>query len=151
MADLKAFVPAVDPKKYANEFREFLLKTNMFSLAMGVVIGNAVGKVVASIVGDLVMPVVGILSPEGSWRTLKVGYGRLQFTVGNLLGTLLDFLIIASVVFLITKMFVKQAPPPPPPPTKICGACKEAVHPEATKCKFCTSDLPPLEAPKLVV
>jgi large conductance mechanosensitive channel len=119
----------------------------MFSLAMGVVIGNAVGKVVASIVGDLVMPVVGILSPEGRWRELKIGYGRLQFTVGNCLGTLLDFLIIATVVFLITKMFVKQAPPPP---SKTCPACKENINPEATKCKFCTSEQPPVEAAKPV-
>jgi large conductance mechanosensitive channel len=147
MADIKAFVPNVDPKKYAQEFREFLLKSNMFSLAMGVVIGNAVGKVVASIVGDLVMPVVGILSPEGRWRELKIGYGRLQFTVGNCLGTLLDFLIIATVVFLITKMFVKQAPPPP---SKTCPACKENINPEATKCKFCTSEQPPVEAAKPV-
>lgn len=143
MADIKSFVPNVDPKKYANEFREFLLKSNMFSLAMGVVIGGAVGKVVSSIVGDLVMPIVGILSPEGSWRTLKVGYGRLQFTIGNFMGTMVDFLVIAAVVFMITKAFVKQAPPPP---SKVCPACKESINPEATKCKFCTSDQPPLTA-----
>ena len=145
MADLKSFVPTVDPKKYAQEFREFLLKTNMFSLAMGVVIGNAVGKVVAAIVGDVVMPVVGILSPEGNWRTVKIGYGRLQFGVGDFVGNLLDFLIIATVVFLITKMFVKQAPPPV---TKTCPACKSAINPEATKCMYCTVDQPPVEAPK---
>ena len=142
MPDVKAFVP--DPRKYASEFREFLLKSNMFSLAMGVVIGTAVGKVVSSIVGDLVMPVVGILSPEGSWRTLKVGYGRLQFTIGNFLGTMVDFLIIAVIVFLITKAFVKQAPPPP---TKVCPACKETIHPDATKCKHCLTEQPAAAAP----
>ena len=140
MVDTKALISKVEPGRYAKEFREFLLKTNMFSLAMGVVIGNAIGKVVASIVGDIVMPIIGILSPEGSWRALKIGYGRLQFTVGNFLGTTLDFVIIAAVVFLITKMFVKQAPPPP---TKTCNACKEGNHPEATRCKWCTSELPP--------
>jgi large conductance mechanosensitive channel len=53
-------------------------------------------------------------------------------------------MIIATVVFIITKMFVKQAPPPP---SKPCPACKEGNHPEATRCKFCTSELPKLEAP----
>lgn len=138
-------IPKLEPKRYASEFREFLLKTNMFSLAMGVVIGTAVTKVVASIVGDLIMPIIGILSPEGSWRTVRVGYGKLQFTIGNFMGTVLDFLIIAVVVFLITKMFVKQQPPPP---TKTCGACKEGNHPDATRCKWCTSELPaPAPAP----
>jgi len=145
MVDPKDFIPKVEPGRYAREFREFLLKTNMFALAMGVVIGAAISKVVASIVGDLVMPIVGILTPEGSWRLLKVGYGRLQFTVGNLMGNVLDFTIIAVVVFLITKMFVKQAPPPP---TRTCPACREGNHPEATRCKFCTSEMPPIEAPK---
>jgi large conductance mechanosensitive channel len=141
MVDL---VAKLEPKRYAREFREFLLRTNMFSLAMGVVIGAAVGKVVSSIVGDLIMPVVGILTPAGDWRQVKVGYGRLQFTVGNLMGNLLDFMIIAVVVFLITKAFMKQAPPPP---TKTCPACKEGNHPDATRCKWCTSDLPPAPAP----
>lgn len=139
MVDTKNLISKVEPGRYAREFREFLLKTNMFSLAMGVVIGTAVTKVVASIVGDLIMPIIGILSPEGSWRTVRVGYGKLQFTVGNFAGTLLDFIIIATVVFLITKMFVKQAPPPP---TKICPACKEGIHPDATRCKWCTADQP---------
>ena len=145
MADVKDLVTKVDPKKYANEFREFLLKSNMFSLAMGVVIGNAVGKVVSAIVGDLVMPLVGVLSPEGKWREYKVGSGKLQFMLGDFAGTVLDFVIIAAVVFIITKMFVKQAPPPP---TKVCPSCKEAIHPDATKCKYCTADQPPVAAPK---
>jgi len=145
MADLKAFVPNVDPKKYAQEFREFLLKSNMFSLAMGVVIGAAVGKVVAAIVEDLVMPVVGVLTPAGDWRQFKVGFWRFNWTLGHFIGVVVDFLVIATIVFLITKMFVKQAPPPP---TKSCPACKQGIHPEATKCMFCTADQPPVEAPK---
>jgi len=147
MADLKAFVPNVDPKKYAQEFREFLLKSNMFSLAMGVVIGAAVGKVVAAIVEDLVMPIVGVLTPAGDWRQFKVGFWRFNWTLGHFIGVVVDFLVIATIVFLITKMFVKQAPPPP---TKSCPACKQGIHPEATKCMFCTADQPPLEVPKPV-
>jgi large conductance mechanosensitive channel len=134
----------VDPKKYASEFREFLLKSNMFSLAMGVVIGAAVGKVVAAVVDDLVMPIVGVLTPAGDWRTFKLSVWRFNWTLGHFLGAVVDFLIIGMVVFLVTKAFVKQAPPPP---TKTCAACKKQVHPEATKCEFCTSDLSKVEAP----
>lgn len=147
MADPKAFVPSVDPRKYASEFREFLLKSNMFALAMGVVIGAAVKDVVSSVVGDLVMPVVGVLTPTGNWRSITVGFWRFNWTIGHFFGTLVDFLIIAVVVFLVTKAFVKEAPPPP---SKTCAACKEGIHPDATKCKFCGTDQPPLEAPKLV-
>ena len=145
MADVKDLVLKVDPKKYANEFREFLLKSNMFSLAMGVVIGAAVGKVVSAIVEDLIMPVVGVLTPEGNWRTFKVGFWRFNWTLGHFIGTFVDFVIVAGVVFLITKAFVKQAPPPQ---TKTCPACKEAIHPDATKCKYCTSDQPAPAAAK---
>ena len=128
---------ALGAKKYAQEFREFLLKTNMFSMAMGVVIGAAIGNVVSSLVADLVMPIVGVLTPEGNWRLFKVGYGRLNFTIGHLAGVIVDFSIVAVIVFLITKAFVKQAPPPP---TKQCKMCLEAIHPDAKRCKFCTSE-----------
>ena len=139
MVDTKALISKVEPGRYAREFREFLLRTNMFALAMGVVIGAAVTKVVSAIVDDLVMPIVGVLTPSGDWRAIKVGFWRFNWTVGHFMGVVLDFLIIATVVFLITKMFVKQAPPPP---TKTCNACKEGNHPEATRCKWCTSELP---------
>ena len=145
MADIKAFVPNVDPRKYAAEFREFLLKSNMFSMAMGVVIGTAVKDVVTAIVGDLVMPVVGVLTPQGNWRSMTFGFWRFNWTYGHFLGVLVDFGIIAVIVFMITKAFVKQAPPPP---SKTCSACKQGIHPEATKCMFCTADQPAVEAPK---
>ena len=148
MADIKAFVPNVDPRRYAQEFREFLLKSNMFALAMGVVIGAAVKEVVTAIVGDLIMPIVGVLTPSGNWRALTFGFWRFNWTYGHFIGVVVDFLIVAVIVFMITKMFVKQAPPPP---TKTCPACKQGIHPEATKCMFCTADQPPMEAPKPVV
>jgi large conductance mechanosensitive channel len=144
MVDTKALISRVEPGRYAREFREFLLKTNMFALAMGVVIGAATTKLVNSIVEDLVMPIAGVLTPKGDWRSLSWGFWRFNWTYGHFLGTLLDFVIIATVVFFITKMFVKQAPPPP---TKVCPACKEGNHPEASRCKFCTSELPKPQAP----
>jgi large conductance mechanosensitive channel len=128
------------------EFREFLLKTNAFALAIGVIIGAAVGKVVSSIVSDLLMPVIGILIPGGEWRTIKIalthkpdGSVGNALMVGNVLGNLVDFVIIATVVFMITKAILKPAPAPPPAPTKTCKDCMETVVAEAKKCKFCGS------------
>jgi large conductance mechanosensitive channel len=134
-----AFGSALAAKRLATEFRDFLLKTNMFALAMAVVIGNAISKVVDSLVQGLIMPVVGVLTPRGDWRSgLQVDVWRFHFPMGLVLGVLLDFTIIAGVVFLITKAVIRQAPPPP---SKPCKMCLEAIHPDAKRCKFCTSEV----------
>src|SRR6185503_21003931 len=78
-------------RNLAKDFREFLFKTNVFSLALGVVIGGAVGEVVKAMVADIIMPLVGAIDTKGSWRELSVGFWRLRFTYGHLLGVLLDF------------------------------------------------------------
>jgi large conductance mechanosensitive channel len=126
-------------RNFGKEFRDFLLKTNMLALALGVVIGGAVGKVVEAFVADLLMPVIGLIDTKGSWRELTLVVGGAKFTYGHLLGVLVDFLIIASVVFIATKGFVKGSPPAP---VKTCPECREGIHPEATRCKFCTAVQP---------
>jgi large conductance mechanosensitive channel len=127
-------------RNLGKEFREFLLKTNMLSLALGVVIGTAAGKVVSAIVEKLIMPFVNVVTPKDlPWREWEPGFGEVKFGVGVVLAHLLDFVIVAGVVFSVTKAFVRGAPPPP---SKTCPACREAIHPEATRCKFCTSEQP---------
>ena len=123
--------------KAAKEFRDFLLKSNMLALALAVILGNAVSSVVTSIVNDVVMPLMGILQRNGQWKSIVWGWGRLNFTVGHLASALLDFAIIAGIVFLITKAFVRGAPPAP---SKQCRMCLEQIHPDAKRCKFCTSE-----------
>jgi large conductance mechanosensitive channel len=128
-------------RNVGKEFREFLLKTNMLSLALGVVIGGAAGKVVSAIVEKLIMPFVNLLTPKNlSWQSWSPGFSDARFGVGVVLATLLDFLIVAAVVFAVTKAFIGSSPPPPP--SKSCPACREAIHLEATRCKFCTSEQP---------
>jgi large conductance mechanosensitive channel len=131
----------MSPTQLGKEFRDFLFKTNVFSMAMGVVIGNAISKVVESIVKDLFMPVVGVVNRSGYWGNVKISFWRFNFTVGNFIGALIDFLVIATVVFAITKLFMRSQAPPPPPPTKPCPECREPVAAEARRCKFCTSAL----------
>jgi len=131
--------------KIVVEFRDFLMKTNMFALAMAVVIGVAVGKVVDAIVADLVMPVIGVIFPAGAWQTWTLNIWRLYFPLGHLFANLLNFVIIAGVVFFITKAFMKApvaaAAASPAVPSKVCPQCMETIHPDAKKCKFCTSPM----------
>jgi|SRR5688572_9543906 len=132
-------MPMRNPK-VVGEFKDFLMKTNMFALAMGVVIGAAVGDVVKAIVADLIMPVIAVVIPKDtSWTTYSLNIWRFKFTLGHLAWAMLYFTIIAAVVFALTKIMMKAMPPAPAPPTKVCTQCLEAVHVDAKKCKFCTS------------
>ena len=118
------------------EFRDFLFKSNMFALALAVVIGGAVNKVVTAIIESLIMPTVGALTVGQPWAEYKTVVAGVAFPLGSLFSAILNFLTIALVVFLATKFLIKKTPPPP---SKTCPQCKEAVHPDATRCKFCTS------------
>jgi large conductance mechanosensitive channel len=128
------------------EFKEFLLKTNALALAVGVIIGAAVGKVVGSLVSDVLMPVIGLAIPGGAWREMSWvlstnpdGTPANAVTYGVFFGTVIDFTIIALVVFLITKALLKPAPAAPAPPTKECPECLESVPKAARKCRACGS------------
>jgi len=134
------------------EFKGFLLKTNAFALAVGVIIGAATGKVVSAVVADLLMPIVSLLIPSGAWREAEIvlttttgpdGKAIVNaIRYGDLLGAVVDFAIIAFVVFLITKTVLREKPAPAgPPTTKTCPDCKETIAIEARRCKFCTAAL----------
>ena len=123
------------------DFKKFLLKTNALALAVGVIIGAAVGKVVGSLVSDIFMPVIGVLIPGGAWRELSFvlttrpdGSPANAITYGAFIGSAVDFVIVAFVVFMITKALLKPAPAPPGPATKECPECKESIPAPARKC-----------------
>jgi large conductance mechanosensitive channel len=128
------------------EFRGFLTKTNALALAIGVIIGAAVSNVVSGLASDILMPVIGLLLPKGDWRqarivitSVKDAAGKTSESAilyGHFFGTVLDFLIIAFVVFLIVKALVKPAPAEP---TKTCPECLEKVPAAARRCRACTS------------
>ena len=117
------------------EFKAFLLKNNVMSLAVAFILGAAVGKVVSALVADLIMPVVGIFTPGGEWRQLAYQFGGAKFLIGDFLGSVLDFAVVAFVVFLIARSLLKAAPTPE---TKTCPFCLEVLAKAATRCKFCT-------------
>lgn len=129
------------------EFRDFLIKQNALALAIGVIAGAAIGKVVSGIVDDVFMPIVGALLPGGDWRSLQFVLDRnADGTVanaikyGDLLGRVVDFIIVTGVIFLVTKAFLRTKAAPAT--TKACPACLEQVPLAASRCRACTSALP---------
>lgn len=129
----------------AKDFREFLLKQNALALAVGVVIGAAVGRVVSAIVDDVIMPVIGVLLPGGDWRNWQIplahdAAGKVTNAIrhGDLVGRIVDFIVVALVVFFVTQALLKA---PPPAPTKTCPRCTETLPSAATRCRYCTSDV----------
>jgi large conductance mechanosensitive channel len=129
-------------------FLDFLKETNALALAVGVIIGGAVGKVVSSLVGDILMPIISLAMPAGDWREAKLALthkadGTIDkaFGVGAFTGSVIDFVIIAFVVYMITKALLKPAPAPaaPAPATKQCPECLENVPAAARKCRACGS------------
>jgi len=127
-------------KETTKEFREFLLKQNAFALAVGVVIGAAVGRVVSGIVEDLVMPIVGLVLPGGEWRNAQIVLsGQNAIKYGDLLGRIIDFFVVALVVFLLIKAFMEK--PAAAPATKSCPQCLELIPAAARKCRACGSQV----------
>jgi len=129
-------------------FKEFLLKNNVLALAVAVIVGGAVGKVVSSLAADILMPLISVVLPSGDWRAAKAVLSRTvgpdgkevvnSVNYGTFAGNIVDFLIIAFVVYMMTKALIKEAPAPP---AKTCPRCKETIAVDASKCKFCTADV----------
>jgi large conductance mechanosensitive channel len=132
------------------DFKSFAFKGNVIDLAVGVVIGGAFGKIVSALVADIVMPMVAIVLPSGDWRTavwqVPVG-SRPTVAYGDLLGAVLDFLVVALVLFIVVsrvfKAIEKRIAPEAPKEktTKDCPFCFETISIKATRCKACTSQL----------
>ena len=129
-------------------FMDFLKQTNALALAVGVIIGGAVGKVVSSLAGDILMPLISLALPAGDWRVAKIALSHKPdgtidkaLALGSFGGAIVDFIIIAFVVYMITRNMMKPAPAAPAPATKTCPECTEAVPVAAKRCKFCGSAL----------
>ncbi len=104
------------------EFREFAVKGNVVDLAVGVIIGGAFGKIVSSLVADIVMPLIGIIIGGVHYEDLVIEVGDAQITYGKFINNVLDFIVIALVIFLMIKAINRfrrkaeaepQAAPPP--------------------------------------
>src|SRR5215467_9563947 len=97
-------------------FKEFLLKNNVLALAIAVIVGGAVGKVVSSLAADLIMPLISLILPSGDWRAAKLVLSKTvgpdgkdvinSINYGTFFGNVVDFVIIAFIVYMITKALI---------------------------------------------
>ena len=92
---------------FQQEFLDFLKKYQVIGLAVAVVIGAAATKLVTAVVNDVIMPIIAALMPQGDWRTAVFQVGPAKFLLGDLVGAIIDFVIIALVVFLAVKYVMK--------------------------------------------
>lgn len=95
-------------KSLMQDFMDFLNKYGVIGLAVAFVMGAAVTKLVSALVADLIMPIIGAVIPGGDWRAYALPIGDIKFLVGDFAGALIDFVIIALVIFLIVKNIVKE-------------------------------------------
>jgi large conductance mechanosensitive channel len=144
------------------DFRAFIMRGNVVDLAIGVIIGAAFGKIVTSLVGDILMPPIGLLLGQVDFSNIFITLSKHQYptiaaakaagaptlNIGIFINTVIDFVIVAFVVFLVirgvNRMMPKPAPAPEPPPApemKDCPYCISSIPKAATRCPHCTSDL----------
>ncbi len=151
-------------KSLLKEFKEFAMRGNVIDLAVGVIIGGAFQKIVTSLVNDLVMPLIGLITKGSDFATKFIALdggeyasieeataaGAALLTYGNFIAAVIDFFIMAVVIFLLVKglntlagLGKKKAEPveEPAPTTKVCPYCKSEIAIDATKCAHCTSDV----------
>ena len=128
------------------EFKEFVMRGNVLDLAVAVIIGGAFGKIVGSLVNDVIMPVIGLIMGGVNFSELSITVGAAVIKWGAFVQTIIDFLVIAFVIFLIVKAANKMKKDPAPaapvePTTKECPRCFSAIAIKATRCPNCTSEI----------
>ncbi len=128
------------------EFKEFVMRGNVLDLAVAVIIGGAFGKIVGSLVNDILMPLIGLIMGGVNFSDLSFTVGEAVVKWGAFVQTVIDFLVIAFVIFLIVKaannLKKKPAPAAPAEPTtKECPYCLTTIAIKATRCPNCTSEL----------
>ena len=126
------------------EFKAFVLRGNVLDLAVAVIIGGAFGKIVGSLVNDIIMPLIGLVMGGVNFSELSVTVGAAVVTWGAFVQTVIDFLVIGFVIFMIVKAankLQKPAPAPAAPSTKECPHCFTTISIKATRCPNCTSEI----------
>lgn len=128
------------------EFKDFVMRGNVLDLAVAVIIGGAFGKIVTSLVNDILMPLIGLLMGGVNFTSLAWQYRDAMVTYGNFIQAIVDFLIVAFIIFMIVRAMnnlVKKEKdvPPEAPTTKDCAFCYTTIPIKATRCPNCTSEL----------
>ena len=139
------------------EFKEFAMKGNVMDMAVGIIIGAAFGKIITSFVNDVLMPPIGLLLgkvdfnnlfitlSDQSFATLEEAKkaGAVTIKYGIFFNTIIDFVLVAFVIFMMIRQInkLKKQPEPAVPTTKDCPHCFSVIPIKATRCPNCTSEL----------
>jgi large conductance mechanosensitive channel len=139
------------------EFKEFALRGNVADMAIGIVIGVAFGKIITSLVNDVIMPPIGLIlgrvdfsdlffsldgKPYSSLAAAKAA-GAATINYGSFLNTILDFLIVAFIMFLVVRQLNRFQPAEPAAPAiRECPFCVSQIPMKASRCPNCTSEVP---------
>jgi large conductance mechanosensitive channel len=141
------------------EFKEFAMRGNMLDMAVGIIIGAAFGRIITSLVNDIIMPPIGLLLGRVSFSSLYLDLSGRTFAsladaqaagaptinYGLFLNAILDFLVVAFVIFLLLRQVNRVTRKPEPAlaaaATKDCPYCCFAIAIQATRCPHCTSQL----------
>ena len=142
-----------------NEFKAFVMRGNVLDMAVGIIIGTAFGKIVSSLVNDVLMPPIGVLLGGVDFSSLFINLGQTAYAsleaakaagaatinYGVLINSVIDFLIVAAVIFVLVKQVnqMKRRPEPAPvvPTTKACSYCVSTIPIKAIRCPHCTSEV----------
>ena len=134
--------------RWMKEFKEFISRGNVMDMAVGVIIGGAFTGIVNSLVNDVFMPVLGLLTGGVNFSALVLRLGPGEEDVlryGGFLAAVINFLLIALVLFLLVKAMNRlrrrKEEPAPPSSTKVCPYCKTEIDKDATRCPHCTSQI----------
>ena len=124
------------------EFREFAIRGNVMDLAIAVIIGGAFGKIVTSLVTDLLMPLIGLLLGGINFSDQAIMLGGAVVKWGAFVQSIIDFIIIAFVIFLLVRAMNRlKRQEPTTPTTKECPYCFTTIPLKAMRCPNCTSEL----------
>ena len=139
------------------EFKEFAMRGNVLDMAVGIIIGAAFGRIITSLVSDIIMPPLGLVIGKVDFSSLFLNIsgtsyptlaaakaaGAATLNYGTFLNTVLDFLIVAFVIFLLVRSVNRWTRPAaaPVPATKECPYCVTQIPLKATRCPACTSEL----------
>jgi large conductance mechanosensitive channel len=141
------------------EFKEFAMRGNVLDMAVGIIMGAAFGRIVSSVVNDIIMPPIGLVLGHVDFSNLFINLSGVHYdsladakkagaaliSYGAFLNTVIDFLIVAFVVFLLVKQvnrMMKPQPAPAPLPTKECPYCVSGgIALKATRCPHCAAEL----------
>ncbi len=132
-------------KSFFGEFKKFILRGNVIDLAVGVIIGAAFQAIVTSLVDDIISPLIGLIA-NTDLSAMVATVGDVEIRWGAFITAIINFIIMAFVIFLIVKAINKAAElgkkkEEEKPTTKKCPHCKSEIDIEATRCPHCTSEL----------